>query len=125
MLSPQGKKKIFKAQSGGSREGLNFKEISNIKLYAPSFFNEQEKIGDFFSKLDRQIELEEEKLELLEQQKKGYMQKIFSQKFRFKNENGTSYPEWSIKKIEGISTVNKEFTPNTKNDEYWDELNEN
>ena len=38
---------------------------------------EQKKIGDFFSKLDQQIELEEKKLELLEQQKKGYMQKIF------------------------------------------------
>ncbi|WP_262377662.1 hypothetical protein, partial [Staphylococcus aureus] len=30
-------------------------------------------IGKFFSKLDRQIELEEQNLELLQQQKKGYM----------------------------------------------------
>ncbi|WGZ23173.1 restriction endonuclease subunit S, partial [Staphylococcus aureus] len=55
---------------------------------------EQKKIGDFFSKLDRQIELEEQKLELLQQQKKGYMQKIFSQELRFKDENGNDYPEW-------------------------------
>jgi len=71
LLSPQGQKKIFKAQSGGSREGLNFKEIGSIKLHIPKDFNEQEKLGVFFSKIDRQIELEEEKLELLEQQKKG------------------------------------------------------
>ena len=36
----------------------------------PFDIKEQNKIGDFFSKLDRQIELEEDKLELLEQQKK-------------------------------------------------------
>ena len=34
------------------------------------------KIGNFFSKLDRQIELEEEKLELLEQQKERLYAKI-------------------------------------------------
>ncbi|UJA45467.1 restriction endonuclease subunit S [Staphylococcus epidermidis] len=58
--------------------------IRNFKLYLPSIM-EQEKLGEFFSKLDRQIELEEEKLELLEQQKKGYMQKFFSQELRFKD----------------------------------------
>lgn len=55
---------------------------------------EQQIIGDFFSKLDRQIELEEQKLEKLEEQKKGYMQKIFSQQLRFKDENGNTFEEW-------------------------------
>ncbi|MDT3020019.1 restriction endonuclease subunit S, partial [Staphylococcus aureus] len=63
----------------------------NVKF--PSI-KEQQKIGDLFSKLDRQIELEEQKLELLKQQKKGYMQKIFSQELRFKDENGNDYPDW-------------------------------
>lgn len=64
--------------------------------------NEQQKIGEFFSKLDRQIELEEKKLALLEEQKKGYMQKIFSQELRFKDENGEEYPEWEENKVEDI-----------------------
>ncbi|WP_078153367.1 restriction endonuclease subunit S, partial [Staphylococcus aureus] len=63
---------------------------------------EQQKIGKFFSKLDRQIELEEQKLELLQQQKKGYMQKIFTQELRFKDENGEEYPEWENKFIKDI-----------------------
>ena len=53
--------------------------INKMKVIYPVSAKEQKKIGDFFSKLDRQIELEEQKLELLQQQKKGYMQKIFSQ----------------------------------------------
>lgn len=51
-------------------------DFYKVNIYIPNSF-EQEKIGDFFSKLDRQIELEEKKLELFEQQKRGYMQKIF------------------------------------------------
>lgn len=67
--------------------------VENIRLYRGAI-EEQEKIGDFFSKLDHQIELEEKKLELLEQQKRGYMQKIFSQELRFKDNNGNSYLQW-------------------------------
>ncbi|CAC6965010.1 TPA: restriction endonuclease subunit S [Staphylococcus aureus] len=100
LLSRKGKRKIFLAQSGGSREGLNFKEIANLKIFTPTIFEEQQKIGKFFSKLDRQIELEEQKLELLQQQKKGYMQKIFSQELRFKDENSEDYPHWESSKIE-------------------------
>ncbi|HFE2457029.1 TPA: restriction endonuclease subunit S [Staphylococcus aureus] len=70
-----------------------------ILIKYPSL-EEQQKIGKFFSKLDRQIELEEQKLELLQQQKKGYMQKIFSQELRFKDENGEDYPDWENSKIE-------------------------
>ncbi|MGW9778127.1 restriction endonuclease subunit S [Staphylococcus hominis] len=76
--------------------------VKNIRLYKGSI-EEQEKIGDFFSKLDRQIELEEEKLELLEQQKRGYMQKIFSQQLKFKDENGNDYPDWEETTLKNIT----------------------
>ncbi|QHW36002.1 restriction endonuclease subunit S [Staphylococcus ursi] len=125
LISPKGQKKIFMAQSGGSREGLNFNEISKIKFSLPDELEEQQKTGDFFSKLDRQIELEEQKLALLEEQKKGYMQKIFSQELRFKDENEGDYPEWKIKKIEDIASVTKGFTPSTKNNDYWHDENRN
>ncbi|MEN2011308.1 restriction endonuclease subunit S [Staphylococcus hominis] len=71
----------------------------------PKYIEEQIKISKFFSKLDRQIELEEEKLELLEQQKRGYMQKLFSQELRFKDYNGNEYPNWEVKKLQEIIEV--------------------
>ncbi|MDN0189367.1 restriction endonuclease subunit S [Staphylococcus arlettae] len=72
---------------------MSKKEVMKLSINFPEI-NEQQKIGDFFSKLDRQIELEEQKLEKLEEQKKGYMQQIFSQQLRFKDENGNDYPGW-------------------------------
>lgn len=79
--------------TGTAQPKLNIESLKKIPLYVPNN-DEQQKIGEFFSKLDRQIELEEKKLALLEEQKKGYMQKIFSQELRFKDENGEEYPEW-------------------------------
>lgn len=86
----------------------------------PKYIEEQIKISKFFSKLDRQIELEEEKLELLEQQKKGYMQKIFSRELRFKDDNGNNYPDWEMKKLGNIANIVGGGTPSTKKSEYWD-----
>ncbi|HCY1488108.1 TPA: restriction endonuclease subunit S [Staphylococcus aureus] len=98
---------------------LSKQTINKINRFVPSN-KEQQKIGEFFIELDRQIELEEQKLELLQQQKKGYMQKIFSQELRFKDENGNDYPNWEEKKIEDIaSQVYGGGTPNTKIKEFW------
>lgn len=86
--------------------------------------NEQQKIGEFFSKLDRQIELEEQKLAKLEEQKKGYMQKIFSQELRFKDENGNEYPEWEEKTLEEIANYRRGSFPQPYgNKEWYDDIN--
>ncbi|BDV07045.1 TPA: restriction endonuclease subunit S [Staphylococcus aureus] len=87
---------------------LSKQTINKINRFVPTN-KEQQKIGKFFSKLDRQIELEEQKLELLQQQKKGYMQKIFSQELRFKDENGNDYPKWEEKKLGEIIILQNGF----------------
>lgn len=95
---------ISKLVSGTSHKRISRKNLEKVKIIYPKI-QEQQKIGYFFSKLDRQIELEEQKLAKLEEQKKGYMQKIFSQELRFKDENGNDYPEWEIKKLMQIAKV--------------------
>ncbi|HGO3633061.1 TPA: restriction endonuclease subunit S, partial [Staphylococcus aureus] len=92
--------------------------IENIRVYFPELC-EQKKIGEFFSKLDRQIELEEQKLELLQQQKKCYMQKIFSQELRFKDDNGNDYPEWEEKKLGELSQIVRGASPRPIKDPKW------
>lgn len=102
--------------SGARSDRFTIKQSLFVKMpiYIPSN-QEQEKIGDFFSKLDRQIKLEEQKLELLEQQKKGYMQKIFSQELRFKDESGNEYPEWKYSYLgDYINSYNEKTTVNNQ-----------
>jgi len=106
-LNGVNKVELSKYAQGKTVVHLYNNDIKKLKLSLPINFEEQQKIGDFFSKLDRQIELEEKKLELLEQQKKGYMQKIFSQELRFKDEKGNEYPEW---KDETLSNLGKTYT---------------
>ncbi|PKR13115.1 restriction endonuclease subunit S [Staphylococcus aureus] len=114
------------AVEGARNHGLlnvSVNDFFTILIKYPSL-EEQQKIGKFFSKLDRQIELEEQKLELLQQQKKGYMQKIFSQELRFENENGNDYPDWE--RIKFFDVIDKVIdfrgrTPKKLNMEWSDE----
>ncbi|MFU0801746.1 restriction endonuclease subunit S, partial [Staphylococcus warneri] len=106
-LNGVNKIELSKYAQGKTVVHLYNNDIKKLKLSLPINFEEQQKIGDFFSKLDHQIELEERKLELLEQQKKGYMQKIFSQELRFKDENGSEYPKWESAPLFDIFTATK------------------
>ncbi|UVI95555.1 restriction endonuclease subunit S [Staphylococcus aureus] len=110
--------KILSLAGSSTIPDLNHSDFYSISSSYP-LLREQQKIGKFFSKLDRQIELEEQKLELLKQQKKGYMQKIFSQELRFKDENGNDYPEWEKKKLKEIACVYTGNTPSKKENIYW------
>lgn len=88
------KKKLYRNQVISAQPGIYLGDLAKFNIIYPLIIEEQQKIGNFFSKLDRQIELEEQKLAKLEEQKKGYMQKIFSQELRFKDGNGNNYSEW-------------------------------
>ncbi|WP_040030648.1 restriction endonuclease subunit S [Staphylococcus cohnii] len=113
------KKKLLRNQVVSAQPGLYLGDLGKFFVNYPLNYKEQEKIGTFFNKLDQQIELEEQKLEKLEEQKKGYMQKIFSQELRFKDENGNDYPEWEDKLISDIGKVVTGNTPSKKDNDYW------
>ena len=115
-INGKGKYNLAKYAQGKSVVHLYNSDIKKLKFNLPTNINEQEKIGAFFSKLDRQIELEEKKLELLEQQKKGYMQKIFSQELRFKDDNRNEYPNWKYNYLGNYIISHDEKT--TKNNQY-------
>ena len=80
-------------------------DIRSLIIEFPTEKEEQQKIGDFFMLLDKRIEQQEQKIALLKDYKKAMMQKIFSQKIRFKDENGNDYPDWEEKKLGEISNI--------------------
>lgn len=97
-------KEVTNKSSGSKMPRADWNLVENMRFNITSL-KEQQKIGQFFSKLDQQIELEEKKLAKLEEQKKGYMQKIFSKELRFKDENGNNYPEWEDKKLLNVIAI--------------------
>lgn len=106
----------WKRYAASSRKDPNITK-KDIENFIVPFTNiiEQNKIGDFFSKLDRQIELEEEKLGLLQQYKKKYTNKLLSQEIRFKNNNGYNYPNWNEEKLGNlIDEVNEKTILNNQ-----------
>ena len=62
---------------GGTRQRISRKNLSKIDIPVPHIFAEQQKIGEYFSNLDRLITLHQRKLDLLKEQKKGFLQKMF------------------------------------------------
>ena len=85
--------------SGTKMPRANWNIVKELILHYPSQPEEQQKIGDFFMLLDKRIEQQEQKIALLKDYKKAMMQKIFSQKIRFKDGNGNDYPDWEEKKL--------------------------
>jgi len=72
--------------------------LKALKVLIPSL-PEQLKIASFFTAIDQKISQLKRKKTLLEQYKKGVMQKIFSQEIRFKDDNGHEFPKWEKKKL--------------------------
>ena len=113
------KKYCYKNASGSTFLEISKSNLEKFKVNMPSL-QEQERIANFLTKVDKIIEKQEEKVKNLENYKKGMMQKIFSQEIRFKDENGNEYPEWEIKRVEDIANIQVGFTPDTKNDSFWE-----
>lgn len=89
--------------------GATINQITTGELYKYIFyfpgFKEQQKIATFLSLIDKKIELLEKKVDLLEEQKRGLLQKIFSQEIRFKKDDGSDFEEWKSKCLGEISKV--------------------
>ncbi len=95
--------------SGNSSNKLDTKHFLRQKILIPQI-NEQKKMGSFFKQLDNTIALHQRKLDLLKEQKKGYLQKMFPK-------NGAKVPElrfagfaddWEERKfLRGLLTIGK------------------
>ncbi|MBP5843187.1 restriction endonuclease subunit S [Lactiplantibacillus plantarum] len=77
---------VLDRSTGTSYPAINSSDLSNIEIHVPSKLSEQQKIGAFFQSIDDTIAANQRKLDLLKEQKKGYLQKMFPK-------NGAKVPE--------------------------------
>ena len=92
--------------TGSTFESINSTDIKEAIISVPAI-EEQDKIGSFFKQLDDSIALHQCKLDLLKEQKKGYLQKMFPK-------NGAKVPElrfagfaddWEVRKLNEVSDI--------------------
>lgn len=88
----------LKFDDGVSQTNLKRNDVLDLSVLLPEI-EEQEKIARFLTVVDEKISHLEAKKTQFEKYKKGVMQAIFSQKIRFKDENGKNYPDWENKKL--------------------------
>ena len=100
--SPRTKKELWKRTLHiAFPKKINKNEISKVNLCICLNWKEQQKIGDFFSRLDKLLDLQQQKIDKLELLKKALLQKLFPKhdaklpELRFKGCNG----EWKSMKI--------------------------
>lgn len=99
LLSSDGQKQIDSFQAGGNRQGLNFAQIRSFSLLLPTV-KEQQKIADCLSSLDNVISLQTQKIDALQQHKKGLMQKLFPAE-------GETVPELQFSGVNNITAWNE------------------
>ena len=117
LKSPSFNRFIQKENAGGTQKFIALGLIRDMNLRVPKK-EEQQKIGSFFKHLDDTIALHQRKLDLLKEQKKGYLQKMFPK-------NGAKVPElrfagfaddWEERKLGDVGDTFTGLTGKTKED---------
>ena len=111
ILTSEGMSKYIKDNiSVGAQPNLNLEQINSFSFSYPSL-EEQTKIANFLSAVDEKLNLLKEKKSLLEDYKKGIMQKIFNQDIRFKDDNGNDFEDWEIKTLGEVAKFRRGSFP--------------
>ena len=96
------KSEIARFSQGISVIHLYSAQLKLLNIFKPNSDEEEEKIANFLSSVDKKICNLKEKYNLLQQYKKGVMQKIFSQEIQFKDHRGNKFPNWEIETLSNI-----------------------
>ena len=80
--------KVRNSAQGSVRETVDFKTLSSIKIFLPNDIAEQEAIAEVLTKADAEIDLLNQQLDVLKEQKRGLMQKLLTGEIRVKVDMG-------------------------------------
>lgn len=113
------KRNIARLAQGISVIHLYKNHLKSLNLNIPEP-DEQQKIANFLKAIDKRIKLLKAKKEALEDYKTSIMQKLFAQEIRFKQDDGSDFPEWGNEPLSKVADIITGKTPPTKDKELWD-----
>lgn len=107
-LRKRGKHLLELASPGGAgrNKTLGQDSFAELKITLPPL-KEQEKIAGFLEAITSRLTQLRRKHDLLQIYKRGVMQKIFSQQIRFRQDDGTPFPDWEGKVLSKIFTESR------------------
>lgn len=117
--SPNVRNQISSKAGGSTRFNVSQSILSSVEVTLPSE-SEQSQIAQFFQQLDRKIKLQQEKIDCVKKQKKGFIQKIFNQELRFKDDDDKEPQEWKTVTLKDI--IENKFKG--KNADYVEQLSD-
>lgn len=106
---------------GAVQPSIKVSQLVDVDYCVTENMEEQRKLGEYFLNLDNLITLHQRKLDLLNEQKKGFLQKMFPK-------NGEKIPEirfagfnddWEERKLGEITTSYSGGTPSAGNSSYY------
>lgn len=102
-------------KTGTTVQSVNIPDLEKMKLSIPSSFKEQKKIGLFFKMIDEKIQLQQQKIDLLQEQKKGFLQKMFPKAGETQPEMRFDgfMREWEERKLKEVGKIITGNTPST------------
>jgi type I restriction enzyme S subunit len=108
--------RFYRASTISSGSKMPRADMGFINAYPfayPKEKREQQRIAEFIALIDTKITQLKEKKHLLEQYKKGVLQKLFSQDVRFKDEEGIDFPKWKEIDFKSFITARSEYPDST------------
>ncbi|OVE55973.1 hypothetical protein B0E34_14795 [Chryseobacterium mucoviscidosis] len=105
LLKTNSARENITSKSGGStRFNVGQEILSSVNLYFPNL-SEQDKIASFLLFVDERIQTQRKIIEQIKTLMKGSLEQIFSQKLRFKDENGNHFSDWRVEYLGNVSTI--------------------
>jgi type I restriction enzyme, S subunit len=146
-LNSAKKQEIANLAQGISVVHLYSSQLATLNISFPTL-PEQTKIATFLTAIDQKIQTLKKKKSLLENYKKGVMQKLFlnydendlmntmiadnknhsqsnnqknhSSRLRFKDKDGKNFADWEVRKLGEVGEIVTGKTPSTTNLDLWD-----
>ena len=119
------RKAIIVKGAGAQHYNISQEEFEKIELYFPSI-QEQEKIANLLSLLDKKIELQKRKIDALKIYKRGLIQKLYDQKYKNKIKMKNIIKQKSIRntnnEIKDIYSVNNKEGFVLQTDQFKDRI---